>query len=37
MGIASTGQYCAQIVQPVQSVLIEYLTNAVHFFAGQRP
>src|SRR5260221_13052747 len=35
--IASVGHAWAQRVQPMQSSLIVYWMNAVHFLAGQRP
>ena len=37
MGMAATGQRWAQMVQPVQSAVTEYLISAEHFPAGQRP
>ena len=37
IAMASAGQCWAQIVQPMQSSVIEYLIRALHLPAGQRP
>src|SRR4030042_3741795 len=37
IAMASVGQCWAQIVQPMQSSVIEYVMRALHLPAGQRP